>query len=193
MLTLLLNRITLNIISFTRTATKAPTPVPTNTPIEAEKTTTAEAEKTNPALTIVGNNGNPKNVFPLQVCQGDCDGDNECDTGLKCMQRDRNEAVPGCEGEGKRGTDYCYIVNTPTEAEETITAEAGETTTVLTKVGDNGEPSNVFPLQVCEGDCDSDNECDKGLKCMQRSGTEAVPGCEGEGERGKDYCYSDSE
>ena len=104
MLTLLLNRITLNIISLTRTATKAPTPVPTNTPIEAEKTTTA--------LTIVGDNGKPldgrNDVFPLQVCEGDCDSDNECAKGLKCMQRSRKEAVPGCEGEGENGKDYCY-------------------------------------------------------------------------------------
>ena len=73
MLTLLLNCITLNIISFTRTATKAPTPVPTNTPIEAEKTTTAETEKTNTALTIVGNNGNPlilKMFFHYKYAKG---------------------------------------------------------------------------------------------------------------------------
>ena len=169
----------------TRTATKAPTPVPTNTPIEAEKTTTA-------ALTIVGNNGKPLDDFPLQVCEGDCDSDNECDTGLKCMQRSRTEAVPGCEGEGVSGKDYCYDVKTPTEAEKTITAEAEKTTTALTIAGDNGEPLDAFPLQVCEGDCDSDNECDTGLKCMQRSRNEAVPGCEGKGVSGKDYCYSDS-
>ncbi len=45
----------------------------------------------------------------------------------------------------------------------------------------------------CEGDCDSDSDCKDGLLCLQRSGTELVPGCS---EAGgvldmfqKDICY----
>jgi len=44
----------------------------------------------------------------------------------------------------------------------------------------------VLPLQ-----CDNDSQCQFPLKCMQRGGIEAVPGCSGEGVSGKDYCYSD--
>ena len=61
---------------------------------------------------------------------------------------------------------------------------------VLDYVGDNGDPSSAFPLGFCEGDCDRDSQCQPGLKCFQRTGTQAVPGCSGEGLSGKDYCYS---
>ena len=61
---------------------------------------------------------------------------------------------------------------------------------VLKIVGDNGSPASAFPLGVCEGDCDKDSQCQPGLYCMQRGANEAVPGCSGSGESGKDYCYS---
>lgn len=41
----------------------------------------------------------------------------------------------------------------------------------------------------CMGDCDSDSQCQLGLRCFFRSDSRAVPGCTGEGVRGKDYCY----
>ena len=31
-----------------------------------------------PDLVVVGNNGSPSSAFPLQLCQGDCDTDDEC-------------------------------------------------------------------------------------------------------------------
>jgi hypothetical protein len=55
--------------------------------------------------------------------------------------------------------------------------------------GDNGMPLTKFPLQKCQGDCDSDYECANGLKCLQRLNTEPIPGCAGLGISGKDYCY----
>jgi hypothetical protein len=42
---------------------------------------------------------------------------------------------------------------------------------------------------LCEGDCDSDSDCESGLKCFLRSGFKAVPGCSGRGHNGADYCY----
>ncbi|CAJ1949506.1 unnamed protein product [Cylindrotheca closterium] len=47
-----------------------------------------------------------------------------------------------------------------------------------------------FPLQNCEGDCDTDFDCDRGLLCMQRDGGESVPGCSGgeEDDSLTDYC-----
>jgi hypothetical protein len=47
---------------------------------------------------------------------------------------------------------------------------------------------HFFIVGLCEGDCDSDAECAPGLKCMQRTGDEAVPGCSGPGNPGEDYC-----
>ena len=40
-------------------------------------------------------------------CAGDCDEDADCGDGLYCFQRDKYTAVPGCNGEGKSGWDYC--------------------------------------------------------------------------------------
>ena len=49
------------------------------------------------------------------------------------------------------------------------------------------QPSN---LQGCTGECDTDQDCAKGLMCSQREQGEAIPGCAGAGggENG-DYCY----
>ncbi len=46
---------------------------------------------------------NPK----LSLCEGDCDRDTDCQTGLKCFQRSGYTKVPGCIGRGKRSWDYC--------------------------------------------------------------------------------------
>ena len=51
-----------------------------------------------------------------------------------------------------------------------------------------GCPGSI-PLQRCEGDCDGDNQCRKGLHCHQRgSGSSIVPGCSGTPHTDKDYC-----
>ena len=42
------------------------------------------------------------------------------------------------------------------------------------------------PCSACHGDCDSDADCEAGLICFQRDGTEAVPGCTDPA----DYCYN---
>ena len=42
----------------------------------------------------VGNDG--RGPFPLDLCQGDCDNDEECQGTLVCYQRDRGDLVPGC-------------------------------------------------------------------------------------------------
>ena len=129
-----------------------------------------------PPLVYVGNDGLPVEAFPLQQCQGDCDLDSDCGEGpLLCFQRSGTEPVPGCSGPGQSGTDYCY--------------NAGATVTTLRYMGNDGIPAAQFPLGKCHGDCDSDNDCGGDLLCFQRDGTEAVPGCEGDGEAatGRDY------
>lgn len=50
----------------------------------------------------------------------------------------------------------------------------------------------IFLYTLNEGDCDSDNDCLGNLICIQREGTSSIPGCEGKGERGKDYCTNPS-
>lgn len=114
-------------------------------------------------------------AFPLGHCEGDCDDDHDCQTGLHCFFRHGDEAVPGCQGTGVTYRDYCAI----------------EGSSDLTTKGDNGHPSHAFPLGICEGDCDSKHECADGLLCFQRHGREAVPGCHGSGVSGTDYCYKE--
>jgi hypothetical protein len=118
-------------------------------------------------------NGGPVSVYPLQICQGDCNSDWDCDWGLNCLQRDSTEEVPGCMGEGTSGNDYCYL--------------AGKRTLHL--MGVNGVPEWSYPLKPCEGACDYDYDCDWGHNCLHRNATEAVPECDGVGEYGVNYCY----
>jgi hypothetical protein len=39
----------------------------------------------------------------------------------------------------------------------------------------------AYKCGLCEGDCDSDSDCEGDLVCISRSGLEAVAGCTGEG------------
>jgi hypothetical protein len=117
-------------------------------------------------------NGKPSSVFPLGECQGDCDKNSDCLGGLQCFKRPNKEIVPGCPGVGEDGTHYCFRED-------------------LKYVGDNGSPVDIFPLRLCEGDCDSDLDCAGALKCFQRESTEVVPGCPGAGRTKKDYCFDD--
>lgn len=60
----------------------------------------------------------------------------------------------------------------------------------LDRVGNNGSPSEFFPLGVCEGDCDRDSDCQEGLVCKQRNNWEHVIGCNNDsGDRKTDYCF----
>jgi Leucine-rich repeat (LRR) protein len=66
-----------------------------------------------PRLRSVGNNGEPEEAFPLGLCQGDCDGDGDCQSGLRCFDDAVSSTVPGCLGEravNNQGNkeDYCY-------------------------------------------------------------------------------------
>ena len=91
-----------------------------------------------------------------------------------CFQRRDDEDVPGCSGTAVDTEDYCVNPWLPNQ---------------LIIMGDEDE--GYFPLGRCEGDCDSDSDCAEGLTCFQRDGKEAVPGCNGEGDSGSDYCYGD--
>ena len=101
----------------------------------------------------------------LGVCEGDCDTDANCEAGLVCFQRSASEPVPGCSGDGSANWDYCVH-------------------SLLVDVG--GNPTQ--PLGACEGDCDTDAECEGSLTCFQRTGSEPVPGCPGQGTASWDYC-----
>jgi hypothetical protein len=40
-------------------------------------------------------------------CQGDCDKDSDCQSGLRCVQRDAGDPIPGCSGRSSSRNDYC--------------------------------------------------------------------------------------
>jgi len=103
-------------------------------------------------------------------CEGDCTRDGKCEGDLVCYKRLAFESVPGCSGAGDEGVNYC----------------CDRPPNYLFYVG--REPGANVTLGACEADCDNDSECDVGLMCQFRSGNETVPGCEGDGRDGSDYC-----
>ena len=46
----------------------------------------------------------------LGLCEGDCDTDSDCASGLSCFQRSGYTTVPGCTGSGIKNWDYCYKI-----------------------------------------------------------------------------------
>ena len=141
----------------------------------------------------------PASVFPLQLCEGDCDDDSDCAPGLVCFQRDPGMAVPGCLN-GERDTSFTDYCVTDTEIGPTAAPQAPAFPTKA-PTGGSGKlvgyggtpPASVFPLQLCEGDCDLDTDCDDGLVCFQRGPGIPVPGClNGDKEMSRtDFCIAD--
>ena len=71
-----------------------------------------------------------------------------------------------------------------------------------TAIGDTAQPTNqlqdievnpTVTLGKCQGDCDSDDDCEGDLRCFQRDGYSSVPGCYGSGTKNWDYCFSEPE
>jgi hypothetical protein len=117
--------------------------------------------------------------------QGDCDGDDDCQEGLVCFDESGPDTVPGCTSTRFKGKDYCYVPQEPIAAPSDVSANS----TVLAIVGDEDKPAAAFPLGLCQGDCDGDDDCQEGLVCFDESGPDTVPGCTGTRFKGKDYCY----
>ncbi len=69
----------------------------------------------------------PSDVFPLGVCEGDCDVDGDCAGDLVCYQRDSGP-VPGCSGTAISNLDYCIRSNASPVAAPTPVAPTGPTT-----------------------------------------------------------------
>merc|ERR1712166_1419429 len=111
----------------------------------------------------------------LGKCQGDCDHNSDCNKGLICSQRSGYSKIPGCSGKGKKDWDYCVPKPKPTKA-------------VIKKNVLYGDDVSGRNLGKCQGDCDHNSDCNKGLICSQRSGYSKIPGCSGKGKKDWDYC-----
>ncbi|CAB9505702.1 expressed unknown protein [Seminavis robusta] len=131
---------------------------------------------------LEGFGGEPDDsYFPLQLCQGDCDSDDECDVGLVCFQRSGGENVPGCTGKTDNDilTDYCILGSIIQAATNPPDNNDGRPMAHLELVAQNGVPASAYPLELCEGDCDDDSDCEGELVCLLREIDDPVPGCLG--------------
>jgi hypothetical protein len=82
------------------------------------KSVSAKHEEFHRRLTqLVGYGAEPDaQHFPLQLCEGDCDCDHQCDEGLVCFQRDAGYGpIPSCaNGENfDADTDFCVPSSSP--------------------------------------------------------------------------------
>jgi glucose/arabinose dehydrogenase len=165
-----------------------------------------------PASVIGNNNGIPNALFPLKLCQSDCDNDDECEGDLVCLQRSGDEAIPGCtEYNLPRffGLDFCVASSAPSLPKAPVVAvvpapilprpaprprpapPSEQQSGQAMVFGNNGLPAASFPLKRCQADCDNDNECEGDLVCFQRIANETVPGCFGYEKVhffGRDFC-----
>lgn len=119
-------------------------------------------------------------TIKLGRCEGDCDSDNDCKTGLKCFHTDNYAAgPPECSGSIFGLYDYCYLPPMITAIDNPCTDHYAD-----------------GKCEVCSGDCDSDSDCAGDLVCYERSGDYGVgyiPGCSwdpnfGIRRRNWDYC-----
>jgi len=107
----------------------------------------------------------------LADCSGDCDVNDDCESGLICVQRSGYDEMPGCAGDPRWNTDYCL--------------DPSRNFKELAFLGQRG------PFGRCAGDCDNDFDCVGDLICFQRDGeVNNVPGCPGRAVDNVDYCIS---
>lgn len=172
-----------------------PHPTPSKMPTP---TTPSSPPSTYPQLVWEGVNGCTLES-PCGVCTGDCDSNEECMPGLVCFKRPGSEQVPGCTSGGIGdipGADYCYDPSASPPVSPTISptrSPSGGSLPVLQWKGVNG-CTPTSPCDVCQGDCDENEDCVGRFECFKRSDGEytQVPGCSvgGSGDiAGADYCY----
>jgi len=153
-----------------------------------------------PELRYLGRDGcNEQSTCP--ACSGDCDTDADCQTGLKCYERDRDTSpqVPGCGVGGPgdiAGADYCYEPSNDgsSSSPPPPPSSSSQEPQLLNWIGVGGCTVDN-PCPACSGDCDSDLDCQG--SCYKRSIGEStpIPGCAvgGMGDiPGGDYCYDSS-
>jgi len=151
-----------------------------------------------PELRYLGRDGcNEQSKCP--ACSGDCDTDADCQTGLKCYERDRDTSpqVPGCGVGGPgdiAGADYCYDQSNDGSSSPPPPSPSSQVPQPLNWIGVGGCTVDN-PCPACSGDCDSDLDCQG--SCYKRAIGEStpIPGCAvgGMGDiPGGDYCYDSS-
>ena len=77
------------------------------TRVSSYKTWIEESMGLNSPLTTGAYGSKGCGAGKCDVCQGDCDSDADCKSGLRCFQRNGLTPVPGCSGDGAAFFDYC--------------------------------------------------------------------------------------
>lgn len=128
-------------------------------------------------------------LYTCSFCEGACTSDDQCKGQYKCLKRDPNQSVPGCSGgnndDSRNG--YCY----DPESTRTTTAHWFLNDVIYPELVYKGKEycgKNICGL--CEGDCDSDEDCKDRLVCYKRRENTDVPGCRGGASetKGANYC-----
>lgn len=85
-----------------------------------------------------------------------------------CLQRDAGDEVLGCDGDiTTDDTNYCvypYMNNPPL-------IDYGSSSII---------PPDFYPLRLCEGNCNNDDECGEGLICEEREVGDLALHCTGD-------------
>lgn len=188
-----MNKSTMNTESGESSSTPAPTPSP---PVLRSE---VNGDGSYPPVQALGKEWCDEHL--CGVCQGDCDDDSQCAGDLKCFQRDGGMDVPGCSGgrDSHSRTDYCYDPNyasvptnvvAPAEVPELDVNTVAEDPELDMVDREYCQPDNQCGL--CQGDCDTDDDCAGDLVCHQRGKNDSIPGCRGGSDDGSqsDYCVN---
>lgn len=176
--------------------TDSPSDMPSAMPSPYPRIEVVTVNATNAGTAAVG----------LNACQGVCRGNTDCSDGLFCYRRNLGEQVPYCIfdddsiQQSALFLDFCTLPPTPdptmaptlkptldpTQA-PTLRPTPLPTTRGPTPWPTPGKPKNAIvqflgnppprDLNRCEGDCDSDSDCEGDLICYQRGSNDQVPGC----------------
>jgi len=106
---------------------------------------------------------------------------------------ENNEIPPSNPSMGLPGAERCsrgsdtkeYGTVSIINDDDGLTTDASEWPSIEI-VGNDGSPSEAFPLSLCRGDCDGDGDCADGLVCAQRDTGDTVAGCAPPGEDATD-------
>lgn len=91
----------------------------------------------------------------------------------------------------KRNAQVIVLLLLPLFLEARLSASVSVKERSLVRVVAYGSnPTDRYPLDRCQGDCDNDSQCKDDLVCFQRGRSESVPGCDGgtSDRSASDYC-----
>jgi hypothetical protein len=93
----------------------------------------------------------------LEKCEGHCEADSDCAGRLKCFQRLYLQEVPGCDGLGAIGINYCYDANEATDNDMPFAFPSSAPTLVGVESSNPSTRETVYPTGLslaCDMDID---------------------------------------